>query len=139
MPRQISPEEALERIKGVPENDTPREAISTRVQTKLWKAIAEYGQQRRLKDMSSAYRAILEDWHQIQNLKGEVGLDAIPTEDLCSALRARGKVVVGRKELRKAMNTWLIRFRTRTKSMMDKVMSDEKIGRAVEQIAKGLT
>lgn len=134
MPRQVSPEEALARVKNAPDDAT--EAIATRVPIRTWRSVAKYAQKHGHKDMSSAYRAILDEWNQIQLLKDKAGLQAFSTEELANVLRTRGKVVLDQCKLVGAFGRELVRFRAKLKRMTDRIMDESKLRRSAERIEK---
>lgn len=138
MPRQVSPEEALNRSRDMPDDDTPRESIAVRVPVRLWREIARFGMAKKTKDMSTAYRGVLEEWANTKALGEKVGLEAIPSGEMEAVLRGRGKIVLGRRELLSVLRKWITRIRLRVLKALDRHLGELGIEDVATKIAQDL-
>src|SRR5262245_48545628 len=139
MPKQISPKEALERVKGAKNSDRPTETVSTRVPVQVWRLIAEYAKKKHCRDMSTALRGILQEWEQDRLLGSGCRLEDLSTEALAQALRDRGMVVMDRDEFRHELARQFGRVRARMKETIEALVGREQTEKVVLRFERALT
>lgn len=128
MPRLVSPAEALQRLKEQQKSEGT-ETIGCRIPVDVFRRIAEHGERRQAKDMSTSLRIVLEEWYQTQKMEGGAGLGQFSTEELTTELARRGLQVVNQKKLIGKFRKTLKRAKERMDGVLDSLVSDRVINK----------